>query len=169
MHRWFHTFCIKKGWKDGLVVAIEPEPANFEALKRNTEGLSNVITINKAIWDKKGKKRLYIAEKGIDEHSLISSVDKNWAGVETDTIDNIIKAQGLKGVDFLKMDVEGAEIEALKGANDTLRKTRIVVIAGYHKRAGKKTFYRTRKLLNNLGFKTRVDYEGLVHGVISYR
>ena len=54
--------------------------------------------------------------------------------VEADTLDNIVKEQQINEVNFIKMDVEGAAIEALKGMEDTLRNNDVkLAIAAYHK------------------------------------
>jgi FkbM family methyltransferase len=48
--------------------------------------------------------------------------------VETDTLDNIVDEAGLDTVDFVKIDVEGAEGLVVKGAERTLRKARALLI-----------------------------------------
>lgn len=147
----------------GLVVAIEPEPANSSTLRRNTSGLSNVRTVEKCVWKSRGKMRLNLAEEGIDGHSLLPSPRGKWVEVEADTIDNIVSKLGIERVDFLKMDVEGAEMEALEGAEWVLKRVKKIVIAGYHKLGYGRSCYGVRQFLEKRGFKTKIDYEGLVH------
>ena len=48
--------------------------------------------------------------------------------VESDTIDNILKENNIKEADVLKMDIEGAEVLALKGATETLKKLRKIIV-----------------------------------------
>jgi FkbM family methyltransferase len=117
----------------GLVIAIEPEPKNLHFLSHNIErhNLRNVKVISKAVLDKVGKTRLYLSESSRC-HSLLYS-SNNYVEVETDCLDNIIVQLGLERVDFVKIDIEGAELEALKGATRILTFPGIKLsIAAYH-------------------------------------
>jgi hypothetical protein len=83
--------------------------------------------------------------------------------VDLDTIDRICVKARLR-VDYLAMDVEGAEKEALEGAKKTLCNTKKVVIGAYHMREGSPTWPWVTRYLKNLGFRTKVTEDGLVHG-----
>jgi FkbM family methyltransferase len=106
---------------DGLVIAIEPEPNNLNLLQRNIEvnGLQNVIIVGKGVWSKRGNLRFYLSEQTW-QHSCLSQVtgSNEYTEIEVDTLDNILREIGVKKVNFIKMDVEGAEIEALKGMDE---------------------------------------------------
>ena len=52
--------------------------------------------------------------------------------VEADTLDGILQELGIASVDFIKMDIEGSEIEALKGMRKTLESQVQLAIAAYH-------------------------------------
>ena len=67
-------------------------------------------------------------------------------------------------VDFLKMDIEGAEIEALEGAPQLLQATLRVVVAAYHIRDGKPTAAAVAKLLQAAGFSVAIDENLHVYG-----
>ena len=64
---------------------------------------------------------------------------------------------GGRPVDLLKMDIEGAELEALDGAKALLACTRNAVIAAYHQRDGEPTAARVDARLRKAGMRTRVD------------
>lgn len=54
--------------------------------------------------------------------------------VETLTIDDLLRNNGLERIDFIKMDIEGAELEALKGAETVIRRFRPkLAISIYHR------------------------------------
>ena len=120
-----HTIPLAKMLgSSGEVIAIEPEPNNIIILKKNIKlnDLRNVTVINKACFSKTGKMKLYLDEfGGSGTHSLIKKQSKK-INVETDTLDNILKNLKIKNVDLIKIDVEGAETDVLKGATKTLKK-----------------------------------------------
>jgi FkbM family methyltransferase len=122
--------------QDIKIISIEAHPKNYEALCRNIScnGFSNIIPINKAASDKKGKIRLY--EHVTDDNRILADdfsihIDHNKKSsieIESDTIDNILRDIGIRRPDVLKMDIEGAEILALKGATETLDKLRKIIV-----------------------------------------
>jgi len=117
----------------GLVVAIEPEPRNLALLQRNIEshGLTNVKVVSKAIYNKKTTARLYLQDLSV--HHSLSYRSRNYIEVEADSLDNIVSKLELDRVDFVKIDVEGAELEILKGAEKVLASPGIKLsIASYH-------------------------------------
>ena len=91
-------------------------------LKKNAKlnNLKNTTLINKALSDKKGKLKLYLAKGNLGHHSLVEKVGEKYEEVEVDTLDNILKELKISKVDLIKIDVEGAENLVLKGALKTL-------------------------------------------------
>jgi FkbM family methyltransferase len=162
----FTVKALKEVREEGLVIAIEPEERNFELLKRNTRDYKNVKLVKKAVGDKTGRAILYISELS-GEHSIkkpsraTKSID-----VEVDTLDNILSSLGVSKVDFLKIDVEGAELEVLRGARGYLSegKIRKVAVAAYHYREEHK---KVADFLSHHGFlveKTKVKGKWYVYG-----
>ena len=159
--------------EDGLVVAIEPDPVHVKYLEKNVElnDLKNVLIVKKAVWNSKGMLRFKrflwgganrIADLYSDDIGEFSSKPEciEETTVETDTIDNIVAELGLQRVDFIKMDIERAEVEAIKGAQNTLKKcSPHLAIAAYHKIPP--TYERSYKILEpmlrSLGYKTITD------------
>jgi FkbM family methyltransferase len=114
----------------GRVFAFEPEPNNFALLKKNVEanGYKNVVLIKKAVSDKSQKLKLYLYENS-GTHRIHKTKD-SYASVSIDAVklDDYFKSYKSHDkmysnrVDFIKMDIEGAESAAIKGMKELLQK-----------------------------------------------
>jgi FkbM family methyltransferase len=103
---------------EGRVIAFEPDAANAELLRRNIaeNGYANVIVVEAAVAESEGTVRLHLAEANSVNHRL-STDDDGRAVVEIPavTLDGWLEANGVVRADFIKLDIEGAEIRALAG------------------------------------------------------
>ena len=111
------------------IFAIEPDKQNFAKLKKHIleNGYKNVELFNCGVWNKKDV--LHFEERG-DVGSNIS--ESGNITVEVDAIDNMV---GNCPISFIKMDVEGAELNALKGAVKTLEKFKpVLALSVYHRK-----------------------------------
>lgn len=126
----------KEVGKNGLVIACEPHPTTYTLLitNLNNNRCKNVVPLNIALSDSKGETKLYLSPYGDTcRHSLVVKRSDKYVLVRLDTLDNIIRKCGLDRVDFIKIDVESAELQVLKGAKKTLKKFRpSLSIAAYH-------------------------------------
>lgn len=124
--------------KDGLVIALEPDPENFRLLNENVKlnKLSNVVALRMAAYGSDGTSILY--RKGSSEHSLISAHHEEFNGeinVPTITFDTLVRKFDINGVDWVKIDVEGAELAVLEGASNVLRIIRNLVVEVWYENA----------------------------------
>ncbi len=118
------------------VLAVEPNPMALAYLKANValNNCHNTIIVPKAASDKREVVKLRIPRPAKKGHistmaSIVWSFEEALEiDVETDTLDNIVDEAGLDTVDFVKIDVEGAEGLVIKGAERTLRKARAILI-----------------------------------------
>lgn len=123
----------------GKVLAFEPAPATYKLLQKTVrinKKTDTIEAIQKAVGRKAGKTVFYISDNDADNsNSMVSYLkDRALRGIEIDvtTIDEVVAEKKLTGVDFIKMDVEGAEFDALCGAAKTLNNMRPVCIVAIH-------------------------------------
>ena len=96
------------------IIAIEPNPDNVAVL-RNVLKDSQHLIIQRGVWDKKEDKILY----SIDPHrGRFHSYGQNGEAmfkIKADTLDSILNEHNINCVDLIKIDTEGAEVQALGG------------------------------------------------------
>jgi FkbM family methyltransferase len=109
----------------GHVHSFEPSSRMFTELKFNAElnSLSSTCTLNNiAISDHEGTARLSMYEPGAEVYASLGTQHRGHTpiigheSVKTITLDAYIREHGIGHVDLIKMDIEGAELPALKGA-----------------------------------------------------
>ena len=112
-----------------MVIAIEPDPKNFDILRKNIllNNLRNVRTFNLAAWSKKDKLKLFIGDFSA-WHSAKTNFGQGYFVVQALTLDEILNQVNVKKITFVKIDVEGAELEVLKGFSDSLSRLQPSII-----------------------------------------
>ncbi|MGB3751423.1 MAG: FkbM family methyltransferase [Arcobacteraceae bacterium] len=106
----------------GKIYCIEPSLLHINIAKRNFEKYENIEFINCGL----GAKKLFTAPN----EELQNNCAHDFQASNIDTIDNLITEK----IDFIKMDIEGAEQDAIQGAEQTIQKyTPILAICIYHK------------------------------------
>jgi FkbM family methyltransferase len=149
----------------GKVIAIEAHPANYDILKKNIElnKLNNVIALNYAVHSKETMVKLYEPgqEEGLTIYNTImidrtlTSKNPKYIEVKANTLDSLLVENGINQVNWIKIDVEGAEYEVLKGANEILSSNRCLsVLVEVH---GRDTYGPTMELLRSKNFN--IEFE----------
>jgi FkbM family methyltransferase len=142
----------------GRVVAVEAHPATYSHLKRFCElnRLSNVFPIHAAVMDTPGAVSIDDGEFWLT--NTVRSVGEGIRVTAT-TVDDICRGLTLGQIDFLKMNIEGAEVQALLGMNETISKVRKLCICCHDFRAdrGHGEEYRTRDFVTDFLMKHRFN------------
>jgi FkbM family methyltransferase len=129
--------------ESGRVFAFEPDPDNFVLLNRNVKEnkFENVVLINKAVSDKNGKTRLYLSENNKGDHRIYDSGESRKSiMVETVCLDEFLKDYKDK-INFVKMDIQGAEGNALKGMAGLIKNNKKIKILTEFWPTGLNNFY----------------------------
>lgn len=115
--------------KKGKVYAFEPDPKNFQILQKNVKenNCSNVILINKAVCDRSGKIKLYLNKENTGDHRTYNSKDgRKSIDIDSISLDEYFSAN--QKVDVIKIDIQGGEFKALKGASQLLKRNNHIKI-----------------------------------------
>lgn len=104
------------------VISVEPSPACVKRLKENCKRVGvNSRVINKAVTSRANRSRqqLYLSDSVSCENSVSETQGLGMKAVKNTTIDEIL--EGVRSVALMKMDIEGYERVALRGADEALR------------------------------------------------
>lgn len=131
------TVLLKK-FPAATVYAFEPVKELFGKLCVNTRNISNIKPVNCALYSLSGKQTFYLTQ-ALHSSSLYpttslsakyySSMTKpcGTETVDAITIDEWAEKSGIPFVDIIKLDLEGAELEALKGAQKVLKTVKLIL------------------------------------------
>ena len=112
------------------IIGFEPNPVPFEKAKKNTAKYSNVEVENLGLSDKIGEVDFHVTTNSVSS-SLFQI--KDFSEISPDkiikipatTLDNYFEVH--KEILLIKLDVQGAELNILRGAKETLKKTKLIL------------------------------------------
>jgi FkbM family methyltransferase len=94
-------------YPEARIIAVEPEAANFAALVRNVSPYKNILPVQAALWKEDGEVRL--GKSTAHPKGAFAIAEDGDQRVRAVTMDTLMKETGLNTIDFLKIDIEGAE------------------------------------------------------------
>lgn len=109
------------------VIVFEPAEAQIECIRRNLAGPlkdGRAVLVPKGVWDRDEELTLTHWEENPAGHSVVDQRGPAGETIQLTTIDAVVRELGLQRLDVIKMDVEGAEVRALRGARETLNRFR---------------------------------------------
>ncbi|MGH9369575.1 MAG: FkbM family methyltransferase [Thermoanaerobaculia bacterium] len=147
---WYAVRAARAVGPSGRVVAVEPDPHNAAQLEKtlSLNHLDNVCVVRNAAWSVTGPVGWHASHLPVWHR--VEPV-QGAATVEAITVDDLVAALHLSRVDWLKLDVEGGEVEVLRGAMRTLRDFRPVLFIEVHN-----TLPALRSLLEPLGYSVEL-------------
>jgi len=115
----------------GRVVTLEPDSKNRRQLERNLalNGITNCQVLPVPAWSEDGSIGWHQ-----DEHLVFHKVEEAQDGraIEAVCIDDLVRRLSLERVDWIKMDIEGVEVDALEGAADGFVRLRAQLFVEIH-------------------------------------
>src|SRR5436190_245667 len=140
----FALYASKRVGPTGRVLMLEPDPGNIEVARGNfalNGNPSNIQIVKAGLWNKRGTVRFNAGQS--HQSSVVAEgggAGANAIEIETHTLASLVEEFKLDRLDLVKMDIEGAELEAMAGASDLPAKFKPrYAIASYHVVNGTKT------------------------------
>jgi len=145
----------------GKVFAFEPSPESFLVLQKNMKlnKCTNIRLEQKAVWNRNEKIFLYQDQDALDSPSnlIFDFLEPSWLPIRIEAIKLDDYFGGFQKIDFIKMDIEGCEPQALEGMSNLLRQNpdlKILVECNFYlleqSEFGVKNFI---KMLEDFGFE----------------
>jgi FkbM family methyltransferase len=138
----------------GRVISFEPDPDTAARLERNIarNGYQNTTVIQAGVWSTTEKRSFKVADASSPDHGVgrftAEEADGKNILVECVALDDFVR--NVPAPDAIKCDVEGAEIEVLRGAKKVLQEHKPWIICELHSEANRVTF---GNILNESGYR----------------
>lgn len=155
----FFTLLAAKLAKGGVVYAFEPLPRNLDYLRRHIEmnKVPNAEVFAVAVAEERGVARFAVAE-----HPAMGGLAEGGGlEVATDTLDQLVAEARIRKPDFIKIDVEGAEHDVLRGAAAVLKEAKPTIFLSAH---GWQQHELCTALLREAGYAIEVVRDGAADG-----
>lgn len=125
-------FANKVG-KRGKVIAIEPDPINFEILQKNIREnkLFNVVAVQAAVGSDNKKMKIFESEENFGDHRMWEEKGRKFKEVFCRKLDDLLKELDYQKIDFVKMDVQGFEGLVIEGGKEVIEKNKPIVFFEY--------------------------------------
>ncbi|MGA2666888.1 MAG: FkbM family methyltransferase [Patescibacteria group bacterium] len=109
------AFSLTAAGQARVVYAFEPVESNYRLLKENLalNHIKNVQAFQLAVSDVAGAVELFFNPRNNGGHSLVLPMNRIRMSVESITLEGVFQRCGIETIDFLKMDIEGAEYDIL--------------------------------------------------------
>ncbi len=132
----FTRYALERG--AAKVIAIEPDPTTLRCFEANLEQeirSGRVVLVRAGVWDQPAELKFarHPGNSGANSFVRAAGGAEMMEGIPVRPLDDIVEELALDRVDFIKMDIEGAEQRALLGAKHTLKRFRPrMAICTYH-------------------------------------
>ena len=144
--------------KSGKIVAIEPIPDNIRLLKKNLKAnsIENCVIVEKGVWHERDK--MVLSRKEMENQSgslMLADHGNDQHSVPVDSLDNILKEAGVERCDFMVIQLNGVEIDALNGM--TKVRPRHMAIAARYDRPGENAVETIENWMKDNGYSYEIE------------
>lgn len=142
------------------IFSFEPIPKTYNQFLKNKElnNISNIEVLNFGLSDSRGSFSFYF-DPNLSVNASLSNVSDSKNVIEVicnvDTLDEYVEKNKVEKIDFIKCDIEGAELFALKGALDSLVKFKPKLFVEMLRKWTTKFSYHPNDIIN---FLTKIGY-----------
>jgi FkbM family methyltransferase len=170
---YYTLFAARRVGPRGKVAAVEPSTRERANLQRNLDRnrLDNVSIVPAALGAASGHADLHLAHGAHAGHNTLGGfahagvIAESLERVKVETLDNVVAELGLKRVDFVKIDVEGAEASVIAGARGVISSMRPLMLLEINDGALRAQQNSAETLLDSL--RTDLGYEVLVFSPVT--
>jgi FkbM family methyltransferase len=162
----YYTLNIASKLREGKIISIEADPDTFKILEKNCNmnKIYNLEMHNVACSNHEGNIDFFKTDKHSGINSILNQTENNNFNkikIKSNTLDNILNSR-FKKIDWIKIDVEGAELFVLEGAQETLNYTKHIIIE-IHEHILKKNNQTSKQIIdilekNNFEIKIFPEY-----------
>jgi len=127
-----YTWAFLSRIPNGQVIAVEPDPASLKLLRNTADRWGRSVEVHPvALFKEEGIRNLSVDRTGGHRSSLVASNHGEEFLVHTCRLDDIV---GERSVGLVKIDVEGAEMDVLSGAQQTIQTSRpCLIVECFHR------------------------------------
>ncbi len=158
---YYSLIVSKQVGENGQIHAFEPVSGVFAQLQSNIElnGISNISANQNAVYEKSGTLDLFVSSgentgmSSIFHHDTESGVVEK---VDAITIDDYVEKMKIDRIDLIKIDIEGAELFALKGMKNTLQRFKPMVFMELSQEVLRNASVNEKEIIQ---FMAKMDYE----------
>ena len=172
-HSGSDTVRMAHAFPRSIIYAFEPEPNAYKKLIKKTYGYNNIHTYNIALGDKNEKRKLYVSENLLDASSsllLQTQISKEIhpelklnrsVEVTVRTIDSWAQENNINRIDFMWLDMQGNELQAIKSAKNLLRTVKAIYteVLKYNTYEGAPLYQEFKEWMEREGFTAKIERE----------
>lgn len=163
----FSIYASARVGPTGRVIVLEPDPKNIKILERAIASRElkhdNITIVRSGLWSHRDT--LEFAAEGGAGSSIVGAKERDLTrssrtiSIDVVGLSDLMSDLSLERLDFVKMDIEGAEVDVCAASLDLFKrmKTR-VAIASYHKRDGKRTAEILEPMFRGAGMQSETGF-----------
>lgn len=141
-----------KLYPNSRIIAVELDKTNFEQAERNLKNVRQCRLINAAVWFEDGEIKYALDERQDGFHVDLNTMAQKVAVAPALSMATIMRKTNVDRIDYVKMDIEGAEFNVLSTNNDWLQKVQALNVELHPQFSENATFENCSAILSEFGF-----------------